>query len=70
MQFQAITPAGARTVVCAARRAIQHKPWMGDFDPLQGIILYEPGDDTRTVIGSTVAARATLRADLPVLATS
>ena len=53
----------------AARRAIQQKPWTGDFDPLAGVILHEPDDET-LVIGSNVApTRATLRADLPILAT-
>jgi NTE family protein len=27
------------------RRAIERKPWQGDFDPLEGVILHEPGDD-------------------------
>jgi NTE family protein len=27
------------------QRAIETKPWQGDFDPLEGIILHEPGDE-------------------------
>jgi NTE family protein len=30
------------------RRAIEGKPWQGDFDPLEGVILHEPGDDVPT----------------------
>jgi NTE family protein len=26
----------------AAMEALERKPWEGDFDPIEGIILYEP----------------------------
>jgi NTE family protein len=30
----------------SAQRAIRQKPWAGEFDPLAGVILHEPRDDT------------------------
>jgi NTE family protein len=32
------------------RRAIERKPWQGDFDPLEGVILHEPRDDVPTQV--------------------
>jgi NTE family protein len=29
-------------------RAIETKPWQGDFDPLEGVLLHEPGDHLAT----------------------
>jgi NTE family protein len=31
-----------------ALRAVERKPWQGDFDPLEGVILHEPADDMPT----------------------
>jgi NTE family protein len=33
----------------ATQRAIHQKPWMGQFDPLEGVILHEPRDDETLV---------------------
>jgi NTE family protein len=29
----------------SARRAIEQAPWQGEFDPIEGVILHEPGVD-------------------------
>jgi NTE family protein len=34
------------------RRAIERKPWQGDFDPLEGVVLHEPPDDVPTPVPS------------------
>jgi NTE family protein len=31
----------------ATQRAIEQKPWQGEFDPLEGVILHEPREDNR-----------------------
>jgi NTE family protein len=38
------------------RRAIEQKPWQGEFDPLDGVILHEPREDARieTAAGQTI----------------
>ena len=37
-------------------RAIERKPWQGDFDPLEGVILHEPADDMRAPEPASPAA--------------
>ena len=31
----------------STQRAIEQKPWQGEFDPLDGVILHEPREDAR-----------------------
>jgi NTE family protein len=46
-----------------ALRAIETKPWQGDFDPLEGVLLHEPGDHIVTTepVSATASATSALR---------
>jgi NTE family protein len=33
----------------SARNALEQAPWLGEFDPLEGVILHEPRTDTKIV---------------------
>ena len=46
------------------RRAIEGKPWQGDFDPLEGVILHEPGGDVPTPANPAAVLARPLR-ELP-----
>jgi NTE family protein len=46
------------------RRAIERKPWQGDFDPLEGVILHEPDDGIPTPEPTAMAPARPTR-DLP-----
>jgi NTE family protein len=45
----------------ATRRAIEQKPWTGEFDPLEGVILHEPRDDSPVELSAAPTAINTSR---------
>jgi NTE family protein len=54
----------------ATQRAIARKPWTGEFNPLEGIILHEARDEppVEVVVASTSPANTSPRPGLPALA--
>jgi NTE family protein len=40
----------------STRRAIAQKPWLGEFDPLEGVILHEPREDIEAAATETVVS--------------
>jgi NTE family protein len=44
----------------ATQRVIERKPWQGDFDPLEGVILHEPAEDVE--LAAQLAVRSAISA--------